>query len=85
MATVQSQMRWSDRTMLLVYSHASTKSRRGAATALDKFAAPAGGEIDSALVATSPAKVTPLTPMSRLRGKRAGKKNERKAGKTRVS
>ena len=83
-ATVQSQMRWSDRTMLLNYGHATARSRRGAATALDKFAA-GGSEIDSALVSTSPAKVTPLTPMSRVREKRAGRKTAQKSQKKRIS
>lgn len=84
-ATVQSQMRWSDRTMLLNYGHATTRSRRGAATALDKFAGGGGGETVSALVSTSPAKVTPLTPMSRVRGKKAGKKTGHNQRKKRIS
>jgi integrase len=37
--TVQAQTRHSDKTMLMRYGHASARSRRGAATALDQFAA----------------------------------------------
>ena len=36
--TVQAQTRYSDKTMLMRYGHASARSRRAAVTALDQFA-----------------------------------------------
>lgn len=85
LATVQSQMRWSDRTMLLNYGHATARSRRGAATALDKFSGSDPAEKDSAFSSTPAPKVTPLTRMSRSEGEARGKKPGRNSQKKRIS
>lgn len=80
-ATVQSQMRWSDRHMLLNYGHATARSRRGAATALDKFAGAGGAEQVSDFSAAAGTKVTPLTrmtPTERKGERRRSRKNSRK-------
>lgn len=64
-ATVQSQMRWSDRTMLLNYRHATVRSRRGAATALDRFSeVETAAENVAGFAATEAPKVTPLSRMT---------------------
>jgi integrase len=81
-ATVQSQMRWSDRTMLLNYGHATVRSRRGAASALDKFAGTAPAEKVSKFSSAHTSKVTPLSRASRSTGRRGEKRRGRKLRKS---
>lgn len=82
-ATVQAQMGWSDRTMLLNYGHASARSRRAAASALDAFSGapePASEpEKVSAFSAAAGSEMPPLSPMSPVEDQNAGGKTEGKS------
>jgi integrase len=77
LATVQAQLGWSDRTMLLNYGHATTRSRRAAVSALDVFAG--GGPTK---VSGSDSTQRPDTPaIPHIPHTRGGAGRARKAGK----